>query len=228
MNSEYTVVVPAKSDCAYLKESIASILAQTLQPSRVLIVVNPGESLDSPTAHLVTEYRGYVELHESPVPGMVSALNFGISLAETEFIGFLDSDDLWLPDKQERQIALLELDHSLDAVNCMAMNFRDDPKLGRLEMNTANAVMFTAMTFRQSVFQRIGGVDPTATHFNWLYRWISQARQKGFAVQSTECLGILRRLHEENSWVTQNQTATSVLMAELRSNFARIRQGNGS
>lgn len=225
MSSDYTVVMPVKADCAYLKEAVESILAQSLAPSRIMIVVNPTDLHDSPTAQLAADYQGGVELLAAPDVGMVSAINFGISITETEYVSFLDSDDLWLPDKQEMQIELLESNPPLDAVNCLATNFRDDPELGRIELRTANTVMFTAMTFRSTTFQRLGILDPTATHFNFLYRWVSQARKKGFSIASTERLGLLRRVHDQNSWVTENQTANSILMAELRSNFARNRQG---
>lgn len=224
MSSGYTVVMPVKMDCAYLKEAVESVLAQSYAPNSIIIVVNPTDPHDSPTAQVAAEYRGNVELVTAPNVGMVSAMNFGISITKTEYVSFLDSDDLWLPDKQKMQIELLESSPLLDAVNCLATNFRDDPALGRIELLTASAAMFTAMTFRGTTFQRLGSLDPTATHFNFLYRWISQARKKGLSITSTERLGLLRRVHDQNSWVTENQTAKSILTQELRSNFARIRQ----
>jgi glycosyltransferase involved in cell wall biosynthesis len=95
-----SVVIPAYNAAPYLPRCLASVFAQTLKPEEV-IVVNDG-STDN-TAELATELGAKVVTR--PNGGLSAARNTGIQNASCEWIALLDADDLWAPDKLERQAA---------------------------------------------------------------------------------------------------------------------------
>jgi glycosyltransferase involved in cell wall biosynthesis len=219
----YTAIIACRDDDAYLGDAIASVLAQTLAPTQLIVVLNPGSGPDSPASHVARAFGRPVRILEASDQGLIAGLNAGIHSTKTEFVAFLDSDDLWESNKQERQTRALVADPTIDASTSMATNFRDEPDGTRAYLFTASATMFTATTFRTSAFRRFGMIDAGATHHTWLARWWSSARERGIRTSSIGTVGVLRRIHSENSWVLESATAHQELRSELRSILASKR-----
>lgn len=97
-----TAVIPVYNGERYVIDAITSVLGQTVRPIEC-IVVDDG-STDS-TAALVAGFGDQVTYLRQPNSGVSVARNHGASHASGELIAFLDHDDLWLPDKLERQLA---------------------------------------------------------------------------------------------------------------------------
>lgn len=222
----YTAVIACRDDDAYLADAIASVLGQTLAPTELILVLNPGSGAHSSASHVARSFGPAVRILEASDQGLIAGLNAGIHSTKTEFVAFLDSDDLWEPNKQERQLQQLCTDPSLDASKSMVTNFRDVPDGTREHVLTAPGAMFTATTFRTSAFRRFGMIDACATHHTWLARWWSGARERGIRTSSIETVGVLRRIHSENSWVIDSARAHEDLRNELRSIVARKRAKN--
>ncbi|KAB2835592.1 MAG: glycosyltransferase family 2 protein [Candidatus Brocadia sp.] len=95
----------------FIEEAIASIFAQSYD-NWELLLVDDGSS-DSSTiiaqkyARKYPEKVFYLEHEGHQNKGMSASRNLGISQAKGEYIGFLDADDIWLPEKLEEQVALL-------------------------------------------------------------------------------------------------------------------------
>lgn len=213
----YTTIIPVRSEDPFLCEALDSILAQSLEPGPILVVVNGNDPTESQSALNVRKYQGRIELLTSLEIGMVPAINVGIANTKTEFVAFLDSDDLWVTDKQEKQLQLLLDRPELDAATSRASNFRTEADGGRKILMNAEASMFTATTFRRSTFDKFGALDPESTHFTWLYRWWSSAHEQGIRTESIGATGALRRIHSTNSWVVENEEGNGILLSELRS-----------
>jgi glycosyltransferase involved in cell wall biosynthesis len=98
-----TVVIPAYNSADYLAAAIASVRAQTL-PVAEIIVVDDGSTDDSVRIALAA---GAIVLEQENA-GVSVARNRGISAASQPWIALLDADDLWQPDKLERQWRSLE------------------------------------------------------------------------------------------------------------------------
>ncbi len=99
-----SVVIPFYSNADWLYEAVDSVLAQTHSALEILVVDDGSpEHLDA--ARLADER---IIVTRQPNAGPGPARNRGISLATGEFIAFLDSDDLWKPEKVERQLALMQ------------------------------------------------------------------------------------------------------------------------
>jgi glycosyltransferase involved in cell wall biosynthesis len=219
----YTAVIACRDDDAYLADAIASVLEQTLAPTELIVVLNPGSGADSSASHVARSFGPAVRILEASDQGLIAGLNAGIRSTKTEFVAFLDSDDLWESNKQERQTQALVADPTIDASTSMATNFRDEPDGTRAYLLTASATMFTATTFRTSAFRRFGMIDAGATHHTWLARWWSGARERGIRTSSIETVGVLRRIHSENSWVIESAKAHEDLHSELRRILAHKR-----
>lgn len=222
--SAYTCVISTRDDDSYLSEAIASVLDQTHAPSQVLIVVNPGSSHDSGAARVARSFGEGVRILESALPGLIAGLNAGIESTTSDYIAFLDSDDLWSPEKQKLQISQLSKDASLDASTSAVTNFRDCAEGVREFVQTAPGILFTATTFRTDAFSRFGALDPSATHHTWLARWWSNARANNIRLGKIDSVGVLRRIHSDNSWVVDSTRAHEDLRKELRSILRRKRE----
>ncbi len=105
VDSLVSVVIPAHNSQRYIVATLDSILAQRHRPLEIL-VVDDG-STDS-TAQIVREYAPEVRLIEQDQRGHPAARNTGIRAATGEYLAFLDHDDLWSPDKLERQMACFD------------------------------------------------------------------------------------------------------------------------
>jgi glycosyltransferase involved in cell wall biosynthesis/peptidoglycan/xylan/chitin deacetylase (PgdA/CDA1 family) len=91
-------------------QTVESVLAQTWRDLEV-IVVDDG-STDGTADILACEFGGRIRLERLPRnQGRSSARNLGWTLARGEFVAFLDSDDLWLPEKLARQMPQFESDN---------------------------------------------------------------------------------------------------------------------
>lgn len=103
MTIEVSVIIPTYNRATLIGETIDAILGQTVPPAEV-IVVDDGSTDD--TAATIARYGSAVRYHgiENSGPGV--ARNVGVSLARSPWIAFCDSDDIWLPVKQERQLRL--------------------------------------------------------------------------------------------------------------------------
>lgn len=92
-----------------LAVAVASVLAQTVPPARVVVVVDPGG------AARVSDVRAGLPSHPllqvlgttPPHTGGNTARNLGVRSGSEPLVAFLDDDDVWRPDKLEQQLALL-------------------------------------------------------------------------------------------------------------------------
>jgi len=99
-----TAAIPAYNAERYLAEAIESVRSQTY-PCAECLVIDDG-STDG-TAEVAHSIDGVKYIYQ-PNGGDASARNRAISEASSEFIAFLDSDDVWLSNKVEAQIDLFD------------------------------------------------------------------------------------------------------------------------
>ncbi len=99
-----TAVIPVYNGEPFLAAAVESVLDQTYQPIEC-IVVDDGSSDGTPK--LCEGFGNAVRYVRKPNGGVSSARNLGVAEAEGEFVAFLDADDTWLPDKVEKQMAVL-------------------------------------------------------------------------------------------------------------------------
>jgi len=96
-----SVIIPTFNRGRLLKEAVDSVLAQDY-PDFELLVVDDGSVDDS--AEILHAYGQRLNLIQQQNRGVSAARNAGIAAASGRYIAFLDSDDLWLPQKLTRQV----------------------------------------------------------------------------------------------------------------------------
>jgi glycosyltransferase involved in cell wall biosynthesis len=88
-----------------LREAVESVLAQTYKDLE-LIVVDDGSTDE--TAVELERLGAPISYISGPRRGVAAARNLGVSAATGRFLAFLDSDDLWLPEKLAAQLGFME------------------------------------------------------------------------------------------------------------------------
>lgn len=97
----FTVIIPTWNRAELCREAISSVLKQTFS-SFELIIVDDGSS--DHTSDMVKSFDSPVIRYiRQENRGPSSARNHGARIAEGKYLAFLDSDDLWLPDKLNTQ-----------------------------------------------------------------------------------------------------------------------------
>ena len=111
-----SVIMPVYGGERFVAEAIESVLAQ-YYPFFELIVVNDGSPDES--AREIARFLPHPKIRyiEQKNGGVANARNAGIAIARGSLLALLDQDDLWLPDKLERQVAYLRENPELGMVH---------------------------------------------------------------------------------------------------------------
>lgn len=99
-----SVIIPAHNAARFIADAVASALEQTHRDLEV-IVVNDGSTDDTVAA--LAPFRHRIVLLEQRQGRAAAARNRGARAAIGEWLAFLDADDVWLPDKIEKQLATI-------------------------------------------------------------------------------------------------------------------------
>lgn len=98
-----SVVIPTYNREKYICECVKSAIQQTYNGDYDVIVVDDG-SIDS-TPKILSAFKGkiiYKKINNSGRPAVPR--NVGVNIAKGEYVAFLDSDDIWMPNKLEAQV----------------------------------------------------------------------------------------------------------------------------
>ena len=120
-----------------------------------------------------------------------------------EFVAFLDADDLWHKEKNERQFARFTARPELDLSASYSQNFWI-PEL-KAEAGAPENKLFAeprlgatgAALIRRSLFDRVGFFDPGNTHRDYL-DWLARAREQSAIVETMPEVLLFRRIHHDN------------------------------
>lgn len=168
-----SVIIPAHNAGRTIEETLQSVFAQTWRGFEV-IVVNDG-STDA-TARVLAPHiaAGRIVYLETANGGPSGARNCGIARARGEFIAFLDADDLWLPDKLEKQLRRFEQTPQIGLVYTDMVNFsrngegattlfqQKQPVAGRIldRLFFGNFILTSTVLVRKAALHAVGGFDP--------------------------------------------------------------------
>ena len=100
-----SIIIPNYNKAPYIRESIESALNQTYKNIEV-IVVDDGSTDKS--RKIIKSFGKKIKAYFLPHKNANVARNFGFKKSKGEYIQFLDSDDIILPEKIEKQVELLE------------------------------------------------------------------------------------------------------------------------
>jgi glycosyltransferase involved in cell wall biosynthesis len=130
MQALVSVVIPNYNNGQYLAEAISSVMSQTYKNIEI-IVIDDGSTDDS--NEILESFGSKILLIKQKNQGAASARNQGIRSAKGDYIAFLDSDDIWKPNKVELQVSKIQSsEHGF--VYCSLQEFFSDGSLGRVHL----------------------------------------------------------------------------------------------
>ncbi len=129
-----SVIIPFLNMRRFLAYAVESVYAQTISDWETILVDDGSED---GSAELALEYARRDPTRVRPLlpeasdaRGASAARNRGLREARGEYIAFLDADDIWLPEKLERQKKILEEAPEAAMTFARVRYFFDDPKEG--------------------------------------------------------------------------------------------------
>lgn len=105
-----SVIIPAYNHEKYIEEALQSVINQTYKNIQ-LIVINDGSTDETGAviANFIKKYNNIsIEYLSKKNEGICRTLNKGLELAKGKYIALLASDDLYAPEKIEKQVHLME------------------------------------------------------------------------------------------------------------------------
>jgi len=175
-----SVVIPAYNSSNFIVETLGSVLRQTLAPREVL-VIDDGSTDD--TAAIAESFGSPVRvIRRWSNSGQGTCRNFGVQIATSEWIAFVDADDVWEPDKLEKQIAELARYPGADVCYTGRVEYIQNgrsAKFGRVlsvapagELRESlfrnTSFLPSSVVIRRSIFLQSGGFD---TRFTIVEDW---------------------------------------------------------
>jgi glycosyltransferase involved in cell wall biosynthesis len=220
MPDSISVIITTYNYERYLVEAVDSVLAQSHLPQEV-IVVDDG-STDG-TAITVQRFGGRIRYDYQPNGGIGAARNRGLELARGQLLAFLDADDLWLPDKLERQLAALMIEPDLDMVSGYVQQFVS-PELSaeqkaRLICPTEPSPGYLpgALLIRRQAADRVGPFR-TDLKVGEFIDWHARAMEVGLSNRMLPDVVLKRRLHTTNQSLSHGT-------ARPQADFLRVLKG---
>jgi glycosyltransferase involved in cell wall biosynthesis len=119
-----TVIMPVFNVEKYIKESVESVLNQTVKDFEFLIY---DDCCTDDTIKIIEEFKDdrIIIIRNTENIGLTKSLNKGIEIAKGKFIVRTDGDDICLPDRFERQLKQFERDSELGICGSWFLNFGD-------------------------------------------------------------------------------------------------------
>jgi len=166
-----SVVIPVFNGAAFIARAVDSVLAQTCKDFEIIIVDDGSTDDTQVVLARLAKTSGIICLHQKNA-GPAQARNVGIKSATGENIGFLDCDDIWLPEKLEAQLAILRgksqpgLVHSNYEVIDPSGRVIQHAKAGKSRdalhksFTGGQAPLLSAILMPRALLERVGGFDP--------------------------------------------------------------------
>lgn len=168
-----SVIIPACNAEAFIEETLVSVLSQTYTNIEVLVVDDGSGDRTAEIVEAIAERDHRVSLLRSSNKGVAAARNLAIDSSVGEYIAPLDADDIWYPQKLDKQVECLSLagpevglvyawsacidENSQLTGGYIASDVEGEASLSLVYGNfVGNA---SAPLIRRSCFERIGGYD---------------------------------------------------------------------
>lgn len=214
MQDTISIIIPCYSYGRYLKDTLKSIVAQTVKPHEI-IIVSDGAIDDSVeiAQQFISEHpeHNWI-LIEKENGGLSSARNAGIEKATGKYIMSVDSDDMLRPDALKEH---LKLAGDTNIVTCGLMafgaeNYTAYPRIATIDILLKTNVIYSNSLFPKQAWVDIGGFDESdIMKLGWEDRagWLAMLLKGYKSVTSTAVCLLWRRHPNTMSSTTANPNA---------------------
>ena len=204
-----SIIVATLNSEKYLEGALSSIACQTYSNYEILVV--DGGSKDS-TKEIVLSFKNTKFIVQQG-RGLFNAWNQGVKLANGRFIGFLDSDDSWLPNTLSLHLdILLEDENLLGSVGHVKFFINSNetpPPEFRIDLLNESKLAYMPGCFigRKKIFELIGYFETQwaiASDILWFAR-VKELNQKIALINE---IVLYKRVHENNLSYYGTKTGT--------------------
>lgn len=222
MTEAVSVIIPVRNGERFLGEAIATVAAQTHAVDEI-VVVDDG-STDSTREIALESGARYLT---SAGRGSAITRNTGAAAARSPLLAFLDHDDLWMPDKLERQLERLAVAPDLGFVTTR-VRVRVEPGATlpswfRGDLTAWSGAIGSTVLVRAPVLNAVGGFNPAFKYADD-YDWLLRTRDAGFSGDELATPLAEHRVHGMNH-SHDREPVTAELMVVLRASMKRrVRQ----
>ncbi|MCD7032639.1 glycosyltransferase [Metabacillus sp. GX 13764] len=216
MIPQVSIIIPFYN-CAYVNQALDSALAQTY-PNIEILVVDDGSFLH---VEKLDPYKDKIRYFKKENGGTATALNVGIQHAKGDFISWLSSDDLFVPEKTAKQAAFL----AASPADVCFSNYDIIDEFGNVtlpsacthpmtERNVYEAFMFgnpingCTVMFKKDVFQKVGYFDHNYRYTQDYEMWF-RLISKGISIQYLHEVLVKFRKHGESGTIKHQAEMTN-------------------
>lgn len=206
-----------KNGQEYLDDSISSISNQEFLPKKIIVIDDHSDfklEIKSPP-------RVNIQIIPALSYGQMAALNQGLNLINTEYVSFLDHDDLWERGRQNRHFQIFRNSQNLDYVISKVTNFQNDISDLTRQSDMGISRVLGAITFKTSVFEKVGLFDTEINHHG-IIEWWSRAEVNQLQFGQDFETGLFRRIHDNNSgnrFMKESRMSLFKILREVSRNY---------
>lgn len=172
-----SVIIPAYNAEAFIQLTLESVLAQTYQNFEIVVVDDGSRDRTPEIVESFTQRDSRIRLLRQQNSGVAAARNLAIQASKGVYISPIDADDLWYPQKLEKQVRCIEeADESVGLVYSWSVYLNESGEtIGRYiadqgytfaEGNVFNSLLYfnfldnaSTALFRRSCIDRVGGYN---------------------------------------------------------------------
>ena len=205
-----SIITPSLNQARFIERTIDSVLNQDVDFPVEYIVID-GCSTDG-TIEVLRRYNGKIRVVSEPDRGMADALNKGVLMCTGEIIGWLNSDDTYLPGSLQKALSYFE--HNPDCLwlygNCHIVDDHDrkirkwitayknrlSRKFSFKRLLIENFISQPAVFMRRKTLEEAGFIDqdlPTAMDYD-LWLRLAKLGQPGYIDDYLACF----RVHKDS------------------------------
>ncbi len=184
----FSAVTPSYNQAAFLRQTMDSVLSQNI-PDMEYVVMDGGSNDGS--ADLIRSYAGHLSGWVSEKDrGQADAVNKGAARTSGEVIGWLNSDDLYLPGAVHKALVFLAEHPEVDAVygdvlsidgNGDLINVMRFAPYSAEDLMTFRVISQPGVFFRRSAWERAGGLDLSYSYLLDHHLWLRMSAGGRFA-----------------------------------------------
>lgn len=220
MGQLVSVIIPSYGGGEFINRAVNSVLSQTYQDIEVIVVDDNGLGTEKQiiTSQRMSQYDGNPKVkyvcHEVNKNGS-AARNTGFSNSKGDYIALLDDDDLYYPERIEKQLDLLTtLGDEYALVYCGCDIYQGDKKVGEKHPVDSDDMLFdllahnmavgsSSILMRRTAYENLGGFDESfRRHQDWEFTARIAASYK---MKAIDIIGFRRYLEFRNSAKSPDQ-----------------------